>query len=155
MDQGFRAHQFIVSVTYALESVCANVTTGWDVVHRELACQYGKSSLRILGAAFGETDVTYSPHMEWSGVLLAAGFQEPLYWAIVEPARVDDMLETLSGVLRKTIAADEFYTRHPPSDPAFFADPFDICLDLHAGFFCPVRHESCASVGIVIPQARL
>jgi hypothetical protein len=131
MDQGFRAHQFIVSrkrgdafpvsvsVTYALESVCANVTTGWGVVHRELACQYGKSSLRILGAAFGETDVTYSPHMEWSGVLLAAGFQEPLYWVIVEPARVDDMLETLSGVLRKTIAADEFYTRHPPSNPAF------------------------------------
>ena len=109
----------------SFEAICANRKSSWvrlgkpfGTTHTELAVSYPSSMLDFLGASFinnSDQSHMYVPHYALESVITDI-FTQPMWWKISHAKKVEDLLISLSMIIRQELTEDEFIANFPPDN---------------------------------------
>jgi hypothetical protein len=107
-------------VSLSFEAICGGRKSSWvrlgkpiGTTHIELAVSYPLSMLDFLGASFNVlVEHTYVPHYALEDVITDI-FTQPMWWKISHGREVDDLLISLSMIIRQKITKEEFLAKFP------------------------------------------
>jgi len=106
-------------MTLSFEAFCKNRASAWvkqnGRVHTELTISYKSSNIKFLGVSYGDMKINYLPHFAISDMINDSGFEEPLYWFINSPEKIEEMMIDLSDLI-KNKDTEKYFEKHKPSN---------------------------------------
>jgi hypothetical protein len=106
------------SITLTMETICKNrrsVFSNRD--HSELALQYQKSSLTVLGISYcDQYNVKNYPHFTFSKYINKYKFIEPMFWTVNHTNEINHLLDDLNKVIFEKMTEHEFFENNIPNN---------------------------------------